>query len=123
MKNKAVLLMSIIMLIQGSMSIWIMASFYANREYIIKNECINRFVPNSSCGGQCVLMQSLQKEQERDQGKAEIELKGIQLFVQLEEISTSLVPDLRIKFWAYSPYQQLFLGNKHSRSVFRPPIA
>ncbi|MDO6435886.1 hypothetical protein Q4534_00645 [Cyclobacterium sp. 1_MG-2023] len=122
MKNTAVLFMSIMMLIQGSVSFWIMASFYANRDYIIKNECVNRFVPNSACGGQCVLMKKLQQEQDRKQDQAEIDLKGFHLFVYLEEVLAAYLPEYRINVFTYLPYQQLFFGNNHSRSIFRPPI-
>lgn len=114
--------MSLIMLIQGSISFWIMASFYANRDYIIKNECINRFEPDSVCGGQCVLMRNLQKEHDRKQDQAEIDLKGFHLFVYLEEVIAAYLPNYTVDFLTYLPYQQWFFNNNHSRSVFRPPI-
>ena len=122
MKSLAALLLSMAMLFQGSGSVWIAATFYANREYIAQNECENRFVANSSCLGQCVLMKKMQKEEDRKQDQAEKEIKGVQLFisryVEFDYGTGHRFPDIS----PYNPYKGSVYFSDFSSSVFRPPI-
>lgn len=123
MKSLAALLLSMIMLFQGSASVWIAATFYANREYIAQNECENRFVAASSCLGQCVLMKKLQKEEDRKQDQAEKEIKGVQLFVSRHLDFDSGLQNYPLDNSLYIPYTQLNYSGNFSGSIFRPPIA
>jgi len=46
-----------LMLLQSFSSVWLWTVFEFNRDYIAKNECINRFNEKAlSCRGQCILM-------------------------------------------------------------------
>lgn len=47
----------------------IKAHFDFNRDYIAKNLCVNRFNPDSDCKGQCVLMQKLTNQAEKEAGE------------------------------------------------------
>jgi hypothetical protein len=42
--------------------------FELNRDFIAKNLCINRFNPDSDCGGKCVLMQKLSTQAKKEAG-------------------------------------------------------
>jgi|SRR5690606_19995437 len=122
MKSLAALLLSMTMLFQGSASVWIAANFYANRDYIAKNECENRFVATSSCLGQCVLMKKMQKEEDRKQDQAEKEIKGVQLFVSRYVSFDSSTNHYFLDTFSYIPYRESVCSNNFSGSIFRPPI-
>lgn len=63
MKRVIVYTLLLIFILQTSKSLWIVASFQFNKEYISKNLCINRFDKIPTCKGQCFLNKQLAKEQ------------------------------------------------------------
>ncbi len=123
MRFIAVLILSVIMLFQGTALVWITATFYANREYIAKNECVYRAIPENSCQGQCVLMKKLQEEQDSKQGQVEVEIKPVQLFYQLSEVFQPRISDMTQHYLTFIPYRIHFYTASHTGSVFRPPIS
>lgn len=123
MKSIAMFFFSLMMLFQGTASIWVMAAFYANREYIAKNKCENRLIVENTCQGQCVLMKKLHEEQDRKQEQAELDIKGVQLFVQLHQVFQQQAIDHSIVSINYIPYRPVLVPFGHTSSIFRPPIA
>lgn len=63
MKKGLAYLLLFIFCIQSTQSLWIIASFQINRDYIANNLCINRFDKIPVCKGQCYLNKELDKEQ------------------------------------------------------------
>ncbi|MFP9114732.1 hypothetical protein ACLI1A_12390 [Flavobacterium sp. RHBU_3] len=68
--------------IQTTSSGWIIASFYANRDYIASNLCINRFDKIPVCRGTCYLNTQLEKNDKKEQKIPNGKEKEIQLFLQ-----------------------------------------
>jgi hypothetical protein len=44
---------------------FVKAHFEYNKDFIVKNLCMNRFNPDSDCEGKCILMKKLTREAER----------------------------------------------------------
>lgn len=59
-----------------------MASFYAQRDYISKNLCVNRFDTTPVCRGRCYLTKQLKESEKKEQDLPEIKQEEIQLFIQ-----------------------------------------
>ena len=122
MRSLAAFFLSVTMLFQGSASVWIAATFYANRDYIAQNQCENRFVTNSSCLGQCVLMKKMQKEEDKKQDQTEREIKGVQLFVDRDVQFDAGIKNHISSDFLFIPYKQVNYSVNFSGSIFRPPI-
>ncbi len=70
--------MALVLLSQSCSGLIVLSAFYANRSYIAKYLCENRFNPNSPCHGQCVLMKKMRKELEKEQKQPDLRLKEVQ---------------------------------------------
>ena len=97
-----------------------MASFYAQRDYISENLCINRFDAIPVCKGQCYLSKQLKENEKKEQNLPDIKQKEIQLFLQnylcFEFKKVQFVKSLNT-----STYKDNFLSSAFVFSVFHPP--
>ncbi|WP_336837991.1 hypothetical protein [Sphingobacterium siyangense] len=61
-----------LMLLQSFSNVWLWSVFELNRDYIARNECVNRFNEKAlSCRGQCVLMKKMREHEEKEQKNLE----------------------------------------------------
>lgn len=123
MSKPFALFLALAMLSQSVSALWVTVGFYVNRDFIARNQCENRFIPNSPCQGQCVLMKKLKEQQEKEQQQPDLKLKEILLFSQVVE---------RAGFGMLSGYEQIIdyalCPDSHYQfqlhtAVFHPPIA
>lgn len=107
-------------LFKATSSLWICVSFYANRDYISKNICINRFDLIPICEGQCYLNSQLKKNDKQEQKLPELKQKETQLFYLEQQLQTRengiRIIDSNPNFFYYSDYSDVFVMN-----VFQPP--
>ena len=90
MKKTAVYFLLILFVIQSTSNLWIISSFYINRDYIAKELCINRFDKIPLCYGKCVLTKQLKDNEKEEQKFPNVKEKEIQLyFYQQESIEFS----------------------------------
>ncbi len=98
MKRAFAIFFLIAFVFQSTSTLWIMASFYAQRDYISKNLCINRFDAIPVCKGQCYLTKQLQENEKKEQNLPDLKQKEIQLFFKtiypLNFLRQSLKKDL-----------------------------
>ncbi|MBD3750629.1 MAG: hypothetical protein IE931_14165 [Sphingobacteriales bacterium] len=97
-----------------------MASFYAQRDYISKNLCINRFDAIPVCKGQCYLTKELKENEKKEQNLPDIKQKEIQLFFvnNLCFIFHKIVFEERLNI---KIYKENFLSPEYLFSIFHPP--
>lgn len=86
MRNLFLCLLLITMSIQSVSYLWIVSSFYAQKEYIIQNLCINRFKSASKCQGHCYLAKKLKENSASPEQLPESKLKEAPSFVVIESI-------------------------------------
>lgn len=122
MKQSVIFCLAIILFLQGSGSLLIMAAFYANRDYIAKNLCENRSRPELKCGGQCVLMKKLKKEQEKENKHPELKLKEFHYLLS-DRIYLTTNNGITIKRAPYLTFQASIYHLQLNTSLFRPPIS
>ena len=122
MKKLFTLILVIVFVMQSTVQVWIIASFYINRDYISTTLCINRFEEIPTCKGQCFLDNEL-KESEKKQKEELPNLK--QKEVQLIFTSHSLVSNTRLVYLLKPETprnkKQNRVLSKFVFSIFHPP--
>ncbi|RZM24947.1 MAG: hypothetical protein EOO88_21080 [Pedobacter sp.] len=110
----------LLFLFQGGSSWWILVSFYANRNYISKNICINRFDLIPVCEGQCYLSDRLNENAKEEQKLPELKKTEIQLFYLEAHL---LVHATSMGQMAFKPnyfYRSDYTDN-YAVKIFQPP--
>jgi hypothetical protein len=97
-----------------------MASFYAKRDYISKNLCINRFDAIPVCKGQCYLTKQLKENEKKEQNLPDLKQKEIQLFFQ-SNFSFEFEKAIFQGQLNFASYEDNFLYSEFLYSVFHPP--
>jgi D-lyxose ketol-isomerase len=97
-------------------------NYAVNYDYIVKNLCENRNIPQSTCKGKCYVEKELAKT-EKQTTPQNIKISGIDVFLSNEVLSFSgnMVSDLFVKT-PNSSYQNLHTSEYFSR-IFHPPLA
>lgn len=81
MKRVSIYLLAVLMILHSFAAGWILAGFHVNRDFIAKSQCENRFVAESTCKGQCVLMKKLKEQQKKEKENPEQKLQDLLLLV------------------------------------------
>lgn len=120
MKKAVAILLLITFVLQSTSNLWIIASFYAQRDYISQNLCINRFDAIPVCKGQCYLNKQLKENEKKEQNFPDLKQKEVQLFVENDfsfEFKKSTISEK-----LNSPnYKDNYLSSEFLFSVFHPP--
>ncbi|WP_053003833.1 MULTISPECIES: hypothetical protein [Sphingobacterium] len=113
-----------LMLLQSFSSVWLWTVFEFNRDYIAKNECINRFNEKAlSCRGQCILMKKMREHEEKEQKNLESRI------IDLVFINNQQCFNLDITFFEEAAAETLlpeYQANYAYRpifTIFHPPLA
>ena len=123
MKRVSIYLLAVLMILHSFAAGWILAGFHMNRDFIANNQCENRFVAESSCQGQCVLMRKLKEQQKKEKENPEQKLPEIMPLAYPGSI-TAAAP-------AYQPaagriplptYLNLY-QHTASATIFHPPLS
>jgi len=118
MKKLVAILLLITFLLQTTSNLWIIVSFYIQRNHIAKNLCVNRFNVNSVCKGKCYLSKKLKENEKKKQNFPDLKQKEFQLYWQ--DLYILLFPKNFI-----DDKQKAFIDNFHSSgfifSFFHPP--
>jgi len=121
MKKILIPIMLLTFVLQSTCNFWIIISFYANRDYISENICINRFDKIPVCKGQCFLNQKLKENQKQEQKLPDLKGKEIQLFCN----AIDYTPNNPLLFFQESPRPDIIpdftLIKKLSTFIFHPP--
>ena len=122
-KRIVVLLLIPIVLLQSFATLWISVGFYANRDFIAKTRCENRFTLNNSCLGQCVLMKKLKEQEEKERQQPDIKFKEALLFNQQLGVVNLLRPSTDQRTGPQPLYRESLHVHTFFASIFRPPAA
>ncbi|MDD2983888.1 MAG: hypothetical protein PHQ74_10925 [Crocinitomicaceae bacterium] len=107
---------------QSFSQLWVMTSFYINREYIAENVCINRFEAIPVCKGQCFLDEKLKEnENKQEQRLPDLKQYQIQLFQPVDFFSFDFQTNVIYKEITYGVLDQNFNTSEFTLSIFQPP--
>lgn len=81
MKKIITYFLLLLFVFQSTSSLWIVSSFYINRNYIAKELCINRFDTVPVCKGVCYLEKKIAESDKKEQKTHSVKEKEIQLFL------------------------------------------
>ncbi len=121
MKKLVVILFLGVFVFQCTSNLFILTSFFINRNYISQNLCINRFDKTPTCKGQCYLGDKLKENEKKEQKLPNFKTKEVQLFHQSSkkidislQINSVLVNDA-------IPFCLIDCSNNYLTSIFHPP--
>lgn len=120
--NKAITYFLItLFVIQNTSNLWIVLSFYANRDYIAQERCINRFDEASACKGSCYLKEQLFENQKKEKTNTRTKDKEVQLYTQVKN-------DLDFEVEPFMRDHEAVIFSRNDRihstfihSIFHPP--
>lgn len=84
MKGVFAILLMIAFVYQSTHGLWILASFYIQRDFIARNICVNRFDPATMCNGKCYLKKQLKETEQKDDKVPDTKPRECQLFCQMD---------------------------------------
>jgi len=120
MKRIVAIFFLIAFVFQSTSTLWVMVSFYAQRDYISKNLCINRFDEIPVCKGQCYLTKQLKENEKKEQNLPDLKQKEIQLFCQ-NNLSLEFPKTIFEERLNTLHTKDNFLSSEYLFSVFHPP--
>jgi len=111
--------------LQSTSQLWIVGSFFANRDYIARTSCENRSKPESGCNGACQLKKKIKQDQEQQEKKGpDAKQKEINLFFAHNFIKVNNTPAFVPELSKDYPLRYSApICSGHSPSIFHPPAA
>lgn len=88
MKKIVIYFLLLLFVFQSTSNLWIVSSFYINRDYIAKELCINRFDKVPICKGVCFLEKKISANEKKEQKIPNVKEKEIQLYFSPETTFT-----------------------------------
>lgn len=100
-----------------------LVNYAVNYEYIVKNLCEKRGIPQSTCRGKCYVGKELAKTEKQSASNQNLKLSGLDVFVSNEILSYAdmVQSDALIKN-PDSDYMSFHTSGYFSR-IFHPPLA
>jgi hypothetical protein len=98
-------------------------NYAVNYDYIVKNLCENRNVPQSTCKGKCYVEKELAKTEKQSNNNQNSKIAGLDVFLSNEILSFSYKnqSDISVKN-PNSDYINFHTSEYFSR-IFHPPLA
>jgi len=123
LKKSLSILILLSILLQSFSKVWIAFSFKINQDYIARELCINRDNPDLQCNGNCVLMQRLKADEEKDKKELPSHLKKLQeIWYCLELPKWAIEPS---ENWPKATNTTFFYQNPFTAAfavdIFQPP--
>ncbi|KQT22933.1 hypothetical protein ASG22_14395 [Chryseobacterium sp. Leaf405] len=98
-------------------------NYAVNYDYIVKNLCENRNVPQSTCKGKCYIEKELAKTEKQSNNNQNVKIAGLDVFLsnEIQSFTDTTQFDIPAKNPA-SDYINLHASEYFSR-IFHPPLA
>ncbi|KPH11430.1 hypothetical protein [Chryseobacterium sp. ERMR1:04] len=97
-------------------------NYAINYDYIVKNLCENRNVPQSTCKGKCYVEKELAKTEKQSNNSQNIKIAGLDVFLSNEifSFSNKNLSDFSIGIPDSGAFN--FHISEYSSRIFRPPL-
>ncbi|MDR6405314.1 MULTISPECIES: hypothetical protein [Chryseobacterium] len=98
-------------------------NYVVNYDYIVKNLCENRSIPQSTCKGKCYVEKELAKTEKQSNNNQTIKITGLDVFLSNEVLffSNAILSDISLKS-LHSDYINFHTSDYFSK-IFHPPLA
>ena len=97
-------------------------NYAVNYEYIVKNLCENRNVPQSTCKGKCYVGKELAKT-EKQTNPQTIKISGLDVFLHHEILSFSNKNETELFVKTLNSRYLNFHTSEYFSRIFHPPLA
>jgi len=97
-------------------------NYAVNYDYIVKNLCENRNVPQSTCKGKCYVEKELAKTEKQSNGSQTIKIAGLDVFLSNEILSFSSKNILERSVESMGSNYFDFHTTEYFSRIFHPPL-
>ncbi len=98
-------------------------NYAVNYDYIVKNLCENRNIPQSTCKGKCYVAKELAKTEKQSSNNQNIKIGSVDVFLPHEILSFSAVNEFPCKLKNPTPGYNSFSTSEYFSGIFHPPLA
>lgn len=98
-------------------------NYAINYEYIVKNLCENRNIPQSTCKGKCYVEKELAKTEKQSNNSQTIKISGLDVFVSTQILSFSDKSESGFIIKTPKSDDLNFHLSEYSSRIFHPPLA
>ncbi|MCJ8152505.1 hypothetical protein MKJ01_01870 [Chryseobacterium sp. SSA4.19] len=97
-------------------------NYAVNYDYIVKNLCENRNIPQSTCKGKCYVEKELAKTEKQSNTNQNIKITGLDVFLSNEVLSfTDKMSSDHVIQNSVSDHNDFYKSDYFSR-IFHPPL-
>ncbi|MDC8102058.1 hypothetical protein [Chryseobacterium rhizosphaerae] len=100
-----------------------LVNYVVNYDYIVKNLCENRDIPQSTCKGKCYVEKELAKTEKQSNSSQTIKIAGLDVFLSHEILSFSYENELELSVKTPDAKDFNFHPSGYFSRIFHPPLA
>ncbi|WP_042723363.1 hypothetical protein [Flavobacterium sp. B17] len=97
-------------------------NYAMNYDYIVKNLCENRNIPESTCKGKCYVAKELAKTEKQSNNNQNVKIAGLDVFLSNEILSFSTGNQFTYKLKNPNPDYISFSTSEYFSGIFHPPL-
>ncbi|MET3034983.1 hypothetical protein ABXT08_02660 [Chryseobacterium sp. NRRL B-14859] len=97
-------------------------NYAVNYDYIVKNLCENRNIPQSTCKGKCYVKKELAKTEKQSNTSQTIKIAGLDVFLSNEILSFSEHKEYELLAEAPDSGYFYFRSSDYFSRIFHPPL-
>ncbi|MCJ7934373.1 MAG: hypothetical protein MUW56_12220 [Chryseobacterium sp.] len=99
-----------------------LVNYAVNYDYIVKNLCENRNVPQSTCKGKCYVEKELAKTEKQSNSTQTIKMTGLDVFLSHDIFSFSGKKGVEFSVSVPEPDYFNFHTSDYFSRIFHPPL-
>jgi len=97
-------------------------NYAVNYDYIVKNLCENRNIPQSTCKGKCYVEKELAKTEKQSNNTQNVKIAGLDVFLSNEILSFSTKIQTEVPEKHPNSFKEHFFVSEYFNRIFHPPL-
>jgi len=97
-------------------------NYAVNYDYIVKNLCENRNIPQSTCKGKCYVAKELAKTEKQSNTNQTVKISGLDVFIPHEILSFSDNSQFSVLNKNSGSHHINFHTSEYFSRIFHPPL-
>ncbi|KPE50307.1 hypothetical protein AOB46_14805 [Chryseobacterium indologenes] len=97
-------------------------NYAVNYDYIVKNLCENKSIPQSTCKGKCYVEKELAKTEKQSNNSQTVKIAGLDVFISNDIISFSSQQEGLISPGKEISVSHSFYTSEYFSRIFHPPL-
>ncbi|MGG5208935.1 hypothetical protein ACQWU4_08300 [Chryseobacterium sp. MIQD13] len=100
-----------------------LVNYAVNYDYIVKNLCENRNIPQSTCKGKCYVSKELAKTEKQSNNSQTIKIAGLDVFLSHDILSFLAQKESGSELKVINTYHSIDDTSEYFTRIFHPPLA